>query len=142
MSKSYVSKQLRVFVEARPKGYCEYCLASSMFSPSNFEMEHTQPESKGGNTDTENLALACRRCNGLKFTKTQYKDEESKEIVDLYNPRKDNWHFHWNTDETMMKGKTAKGRVTINLLQVNRQSNINQREILRLVGLHPPTDYP
>jgi hypothetical protein len=41
-----------------------------------------------------------------------------------------------------MKGKTAKGRVTINLLQVNRQININQREILRLVGLHPPTDYP
>ena len=144
MSKSNVSKKLRNYVEERAKGYCEYCLALSQFSPSNFEMEHIQPEVKDGETIDENLALACRRCNGLKFTKTQHTDPISKEIVDLYNPRKDNWHdhFHWNDDEALMVGKTPKGRATIDLLQINRPSNINLRSVLRLIGLHPPTDYP
>jgi 5-methylcytosine-specific restriction endonuclease McrA len=90
MSKSYISKELRISVEQRAKGFCEYCLASSKFSPSHFEMEHILPESKGGKTTIENLALACRRCNGLKFTRTQFQDIETKEVVDLYNPRKDN----------------------------------------------------
>lgn len=144
MSKSYISKELRISVEERAKGYCEYCLSSSQFSPSLFEMEHIRPESKGGKTNFENLALACRRCNGLKFTRTPFQDIETKEVVDLYNPRKDSWydHFYWNDDETLLIGKTPKRRVTINLLQINRQSNINQRGVLRLLGIHPPTDCP
>lgn len=144
MSKSYISKELRTFVEERAKGYCEYCLSSSQFSPSHFEMEHIQPESKGGITNNQNLALACRRCNGLKFTHTQYQDGETKEVVNLYHPRKDNWydHFYWNEDETILIGKTPSGRAIISLLQINRESNMNQRELLRLVGLHPPIDYP
>lgn len=144
MSKSYISKVLRESVEKRAKGYCEYCLSFSQFSPSHFEMEHIIPESKGGTTDIDNLALACRRCNGLKFTHTPYQDDETKKIVDLYNPRKDNWrdHFYWSEDEIILIGKTPTGRVTINLLQINRQSNINQRGILRLLGIHPPTDFP
>ena len=87
---------------------------------------------------------ACRRCNGLKFTKTQHIDPISKEVVNLYHPRLDNWHdhFHWNDDETLMVGKTPKGRATIDLLQINRSSNVNLRSVLRLIGLHPPTDYP
>lgn len=144
MSKSKVSKALRTYVEQRAKGYCEYCLAFSQFSPANFEMEHIEAEIKGGETSAENLALSCRRCNGLKFTKTQHIDTITKELVNLYNPRKDNWHdhFHWNEDETLIIGKTATGRATIDLLQVNRASNVNLRSLLRLVGLHPPTDYP
>ncbi|MFK7946031.1 MAG: HNH endonuclease [Saprospiraceae bacterium] len=144
MSKTKIPNELRNYVEERAKGYCEYCLAFSQFSPSNFEMEHIQPEAKDGKTEAENLALACRRCNGLKFTKTQHIDPISKEIVDLYHPRKDNWyeHFHWNEDETLVIGKTPKGRATIDLLQINRASNVNLRALLSLVGLHPPTDYP
>lgn len=144
MSKSKIPKKLRANVEERAKGYCEYCLAFSQFSPSNFEMEHIIPEKKGGKTEADNLALACRRCNGLKFTKTQHIDPISKAMVDLYHPRKDNWHdhFHWNEAEILVIGKTPKGRATIDLLQINRANNQNLRALLLLVGLHPPTDYP
>lgn len=131
-------------MEERAKGYCEYCLASSMFSPSNFELEHIIPEIKDGKTTPENLALACRRCNALKFIKTSHYDKMTREEVRLYNPRIDDWHqhFNWNDNETKIIGKTDVGRVTIELLQINRESNVNQREILRLVGLHPPVNYP
>lgn len=137
-------EKLRQKVETRANGYCEYCLIPSAFAPSVFEMEHIIPVSKDGETTSENLALACRACNRNKFTKTHYFDAVTNENVRLYNPRIDNWneHFQWNETETEMIGKTPVGRVTIELLQVNRQSNINQRELLRLVGLHPPNDYP
>ena len=144
MSKANIPKELRTLVEKRARGYCEYCLAFSQFSPSNFEMEHIRPEVKDGKTEANNLALSCRRCNGLKFTKTQHFDIISKKMIDLYHPRKDNWfeHFHWNEDETIIIGKTPKGRVTIDLLQINRTSNLNLSALLSLVGLHPPSDYP
>jgi len=144
MPKSYISKPLRVLVEERAKGYCEYCLLPSSFSPSSFQIDHIYPESKGGKTIQDNLALACSQCNGSKFTKTSGIDKKTEEKVDLYNPRKDNWteHFYWDNDKFLIVGKTSSGRATIDTLDLNRESNLNLRALLHLVGLHPPTDYP
>lgn len=144
MSKSYIPKKLRTFVEERAKGYCEYCLAPSNFSPSDFELDHIIPEVLVGETSKENLALACRRCNGLKFTKISHLDIETNRTVRLYHPRTDKWeeHFQWNQDETILLGKTSIGTATIDLLQINRESNINQRNLLRMFGWHPPKGFP
>jgi thioredoxin reductase len=49
-----------------------------------------------------------------------------------------NEHFVWNEDFTEIIGKTAKGRVTIKVLKLNRQSVMNLRKILVLAGEHPP----
>lgn len=144
MPKSYISKKLRRAVAKRAKGYCEYCLMPSDYSPSSFEIDHIQPESKDGKTSKENLALACRECNGHKFNKTEHINPVSKEPCRLYHPRLDDWyqHFEWDDDEIIIIGKTAVGKTTLDLLKLNRESNINQRSLLRLVGLHPPSDYP
>ncbi len=110
------------------------------FSSDPFSVEHLHPTSKGGTDDLENLALACQGCNGFKSTKTEAFDEISHTTAQLYNPRKDIWdeHFVWNEDFTEIIGKTAKGRVTIKVLKLNRQRVKNLRRVLVIVGEHPP----
>ena len=54
-------------VEKRAQGYCEYCKSQSAFSPDSFSIEHIIPRSKGGNTELDNLALACQGCNNAKY---------------------------------------------------------------------------
>ena len=48
----------------------------------------------------------------------------------LFNPRTDVWddHFEWN--EAMLVGKTAIGRVTIKVLQINRPKRLETRRLL------------
>lgn len=144
MSKSYIPKNIRTLVKTRAKGYCEYCLLPSSFSPSSFQVDHIQPESKGGKTIQSNLALSCSQCNGTKFTKTSALDKKTEKVVPLYNPRKDKWieHFDWDNDKFLIVGKTSIGRATVDTLDLNRESNLNLRALLYLVGLHPPIDYP
>lgn len=143
MSKSYIAKFLRVLVEQRAKGYCEYCLMPAAFSPTSFTIDHIIPESLNGLTVAENLAFACGSCNRNKYDKIVFTDFKTNQIVRLYNPRQDNWnvHFRWNDDETIVIGLTAIGRATIDLLKINRQNNQNQRGLLRLIGLHPPSNF-
>jgi hypothetical protein len=144
MSKSYISKYLKEATINRARQYCEYCLLPADFSPAPFCIDHIISEALGGLTELENLAYACGGCNGYKHDKISVLDSKSQKEITLYNPRIDIWteHFYWNTDDTIMVGKTDKGRATIELLKVNRPQNINLRALLRLIGVHPPTDYP
>ena len=89
MSKAYISRKIRQKVESRAKGYCEYCLMPSSFSPTSFEIDHIIPESKEDKTNETNLALACRECNGHKYNKTHDINPVSRELTRLYHPRKD-----------------------------------------------------
>ena len=143
MAKTRIPKRLRTAIKERAKGYCEYCLIHESFSPAPFSIDHIFPESLGGSSTSENLALACGGCNGHKFIRSTHIDPLSKEVVRLYNPRNDNWHnhFEWNGDETVMIGKTTIGRATIHLLDINRESNINLRVVLCAFGYHPPSDF-
>ncbi len=138
--KSIPIKTKQLVIE-RAKGYCEYYLASSSFATDFFPIEHIIPDSLGGSSHSNNLALSCSRCNGHKYNKINGLDPITNQEVKLFNPRKDDWvaHFQWNENETMMLGLTPIGRATIDLLDEN---NINLRSLLRLVGLHPPEEYP
>lgn len=144
MSKSYIPKAIRQQVIKKSKGYCEYCLSPADFSPSPFCLDHIVPEVLNGKTIFNNLAYACGGCNGYKHDKISSLDSITNSKISLYNPRTDNWneHFYWSNDELTLNGRTPKGRITIDLLKINREQSINLRSILRLVGLHPPTDYP
>ncbi len=135
-----VSTSIRGKVEKRAEKLCEYCRSPLEFSPDPFSVEHIFPISKGGTDDLENLALACQGCNNYKSTKTEAFDLISQTTTRFYNPRKDVWseHFAWSEDFTEIIGKTAKGRVTIIILKLNRQRVMNLRRILVLAGEHPP----
>ena len=137
---SKIALKLRSKIIKRAKGFCEYCKANSNFSESPFEAEHINPISKRGKTTLANLAFACRGCNLFKSDKVENYDVVSNKIVRLFNPRKDIWseHFTWAKDFTLMAGLTPIGRVTVELLKVNRSNLINQRKMLHKYGKHPP----
>ncbi|WP_293212087.1 MULTISPECIES: HNH endonuclease [unclassified Microcoleus] len=45
------------------------------------------PKSLGGSDDSENLALACRRCNEHHYNFTKGIDQETQQEFFLFNPR-------------------------------------------------------
>jgi HNH endonuclease len=137
MPKKSVPPLLRKLVADRALGCCEYCMSQEFFSTSGFTIDHINPD---GGDDLENLALACHRCNGSKFTKTVAVDPESGELVAVFNPRNNAWidHFRWNDDFTKVIGITPTGRATVKRLHINRAYLQNQRALYRIVGIHPP----
>jgi hypothetical protein len=138
----YLSDQIRTAVVLRARGQCEYCHHLASHSSDPFEVEHIIPIDKGGSSDLENLALACRGCNGLKGTRTEAHDPLTGEVVSLFHPRSGDWstHFVWSHDFRQMIGKTPTGRATIALLELNRIGLQNLRRALQLDGFHPPED--
>lgn len=134
-----ISASIRSKIEKRAGKLCKYCQSPLEFSSDPFSIEHIFPTSKGGTDDLGNLALACQSCNGHKSTKTEAFDAISQTTATFYNPRKDVWneHFVWSEDFTEIIGKTAKGRVTIKVLKLNRQRVMNLRRVLILAGEHP-----
>lgn len=112
------------------------------FSTHDFSIEHIVPKQKGGESTLDNLALACRGCNNFKFIKTEAPDHVSEVLVSLFHPRRDLWHDHfvWNNDFTRILGRTPTGRVTIEVLRLNRESLVNIRSVLYAAGKHPPPE--
>lgn len=127
-------------VEARARQLCEYCLCPLDFSATPYSIEHIFPVSQGGTDALANLALACQGCKGYKSSKISAFDALSQTTTEFYHPRRDVWqeHFAWSEDFLELVGLTAKGRVTVSTLKLNRPRVINLRRILRLAGEHPP----
>jgi len=140
MRKSRVTAKQRHLVVERAQGCCEYCLSQSRFSTQSFSVEHIIPNSKGGKTKVENLALSCQGCNNHKYTKTEGYDTVSRQYVPLYHPRQQQWveHFAWNDDYTLVIGLTATGRATVETLHLNREGVVNLRRLLYTAKKHPP----
>jgi hypothetical protein len=135
-----IPASIRRVVAARARGYCEYCRCSDEFATESFTVEHIKPRQAGGETILENLAWSCFGCNGHKHTKTQATDPETGEKIELYHPRQQAWseHFSWSDDFTLVVGKTACGRATVEALWLNRNGIVNLRRLLRGANLHPP----
>jgi len=89
----------------------------------SFSIEHILPRSKGGETTSINLALACQGCNNHKYTKVDGRDPITGDNVLLYHPRNQSWndHFAWNDDFTLIIGITPTGRTTVEELSLNRE---------------------
>ena len=121
--------------------YCEYCLCPADYSIDFFQFDHILPTCLGGLTVFLNLARCCGGCNVYKSDKIFFYDPITNLFCPLYNPRLDKWdiHFQWNEDKLRLIGKTATGRATIELLRLNRKGVVNQRSLLKLIDMHPPT---
>ncbi|MEZ4830366.1 MAG: HNH endonuclease signature motif containing protein [Bacteroidia bacterium] len=141
-SRISISAKLRKQVAERANHLCEYCKSPQNYSPGPFDTEHITPLSLGGNSDPANLAYACNGCNGHKYNKTTAIDPVEENIVSLYNPRVDKWldHFCWDEVGTMIIGITPSGRATVDALRLNRAELIRLRELLQIVGEHPPKE--
>jgi HNH endonuclease len=140
MARLYISVELRRLVSDRAGGYCEYCKFPVKFALESMEIDHAFPVSLGGKTVAENLVFACHGCNQHKQNRIEGMDLVSSSLADIYHPRKMVWddHFGWSQDTTLIVGKTATGRVTVQILKLNRSGLVNLRRVLEQSGDHPP----
>jgi 5-methylcytosine-specific restriction endonuclease McrA len=129
----------RAVVE-RARGCCEYCRSQECFATQAFAIEHVEPESAGGETCLDNLALSCQGCNNHKYNKQTGIDPVTGQPASLFNPRRQEWgeHFAWNNACNLIVGLTPTGRATVDTLHLNRPGLVNLRQILFAVGRHPP----
>ena len=136
-----ITAQLKQIIIERAAGCCEYCHSQARFATQPFSVEHIKPQSKGGETTLDNLALACQGCNNHKYNKTQAYDPITSAVASLYNPRQQKWsdHFNWNEDFTKVVGLTPIGRATVEVLQLNREGLMNLRRVLYAMSEHPPS---
>lgn len=133
-------KELKEYVTNRANGFCEYCKSPANISTQAFAIEHIIPKSKSGKTIAENLALSCQGCNNYKYNKINGIDFITGVKTNLFNPREQKWkkHFAWSNNLLEIIGITAIGRVTVEILKLNRTELQNLRQLLTIVGKHPP----
>ena len=122
--------KLRQFVRMRAAQHCEYCRLPQEFSELRFHIEHVTPRQHGGDSDAENLALACPDCNLRKGPNLTGIDPETGEVVRLFHPRRDPWFDHFSFEEHYVVGITAVGRTTVPLLEMNDPERRRIRELI------------
>jgi hypothetical protein len=139
---SYIPADLRRQVRSDARERCGYCLSPERLLGIALEVEHLVPESAGGETERENLWLACRRCNALKADRCSATDPLTSQITPLFDPRHGIWneHFRWSPDGTRIIGLTPSGRATVDALQLNHPLIVMTRELWVRAGVHPPRD--
>ena len=97
-----------------------------------FHVEHIIPLIRGGVSEASNLALACPGCNLRKSDRTEIIDPTTREVVRLFDPRRDNWTDHFGWDELRIVGLTPIGQAMIAVFDLNhpRRQLIRQAEKL------------
>ncbi|MEC4817139.1 MAG: HNH endonuclease signature motif containing protein [Scytonema sp. PMC 1069.18] len=137
MTSNSIPAELRKLVIERASGRCEYCLIHQNFSIYTHEVDHIIAVKHRGETTDENLALSCLSCNRHKGSDFATIDQVTKEIVPLFNPRRQVWDEHFNLEGARIEGKTQIGQGTARLLQFNVPNRILQRQVLMNQGQYP-----
>ena len=132
--------QLIAAVRNRAAGRCEYCQLPADLHPGPFEIEHVIPQKHGGATVLGNLAYSCLHDNRHKGSNLAGIDRFTSrtKLVRLFNPRRHKWNRHFYWDGPTLMGRTAIGRVTVQVLNLNDPTRIALREELIEEGLFPP----
>ena len=112
---------------------CVYC-GIKFFEPTMASIEHFYPKSLYPDlvNDSNNLLIACRACNNIKGNKSPI-DEDGNLL--LINPAKEKFSDHMiQLENGYLEGTTELGQTTIDILQLNRDSLIEQR-ILDMIDM-------
>ena len=126
-----LSRTLELAVRHRAAGRCEYCLFPESASDLPFHIDHIIAQKHGGQSESENLAWACFSCNLHKGPNIAGLDPDTRELTALFNPRADGWSDHFAWDGVLLRGKTAIGRVTVAVLDINHVDSVTVRKALR-----------
>ena len=114
----------------RAQDRCEYCRVPASVYPLPFHIDHVVARQHGGPTVLDNLALACLHCNRHKGPNIAGRDSATGELVRLYHPRQDRWSEHFEWEGAKLVGRTAIGRITIQVLAINASDFLAVREAL------------
>jgi hypothetical protein len=90
-------------------------------------VEHVLPRKHGGGDDLDNLALACIDCNLHKGSNVAGYDPETRQLTELFHPRRQLWHEHFERRGPAIVGRTPVGRATIEVLQLNAEDRLQLR---------------
>jgi len=127
----------REALSTRAGAKCEYCHMPERFVTLRFQQDHVIARKHRGAKTLANLAWSCPDCNAHKGSDLSGLDPKTGKLERLFNPRTDRWneHFAWNGAE--LAGRTSIGRVTVALLQINREERIAVRRELMAAALFP-----
>ncbi len=126
---------LRQRVRQRAGNRCEYCRLRQEHDPFHpFHVEHIIARQHGGPDDLQNLALACHQCNLHKGTNLTGLDPDTNVVTRLFDPRRAPWEEHFTWDGPFISGRTATGRTTVWLLEMNSQERVELRRLLVALG--------
>ena len=125
-------------VRERAQHRCEYCKVPAYISAFTFPIDHIIAQQHGGPTTFENLALTCPHDNFHKGPNIAGLDPETGRLTRLFNPRRQRWSAHFAWDGPLLVGKTAIGRTTIQVLNMNHPQRVQMRRSLIAAGLFPP----
>jgi hypothetical protein len=126
-----MNASLRQAVRQRARRRCEYCHLPETDAPfTGFQIEHVIARQHGGETVLSNLAFACHRCNLFKGPNLAGIDPETKQIVKLFHPRRMKWALHFRWVGPLLVGRTATGRATVAVLNINESDRVALRRSL------------
>ena len=125
-------------VRERAKDRCEYCKLPAYISAFTFPIDHIIAQQHGGETTSENLALSCPHDNYHKGPNIAGLDPLTGRLTRLFDPRRRRWSAHFAWDGPRLVGKTAIGRTTIRVLNMNHPEAVRLRRLLIEAGLFPP----
>lgn len=133
----YIPTALRQFVAERAEYRCEYCLIRESEVLLPHEPDHIIANQHGGETSSENLALACMHCNRQKGANIASIDPESGQLTPLFNPRTQIWVDNFVLEGAHIQPLTSIGRVTVSLLKLNHPDRLRVRRALIEVEAYP-----
>ncbi len=116
---------------------CEYCRIPQEYYPAPFQVDHIIARQHGGVSASRNLALACLHCNGHKGPNIAGMDPRQKRLTALFNPRRHKWERHFRWRGAYLVGRTALGRTTVAVLNMNGAYLLGLRQELLEEGLFP-----
>lgn len=119
----------------RANGVCEYCRMPSEYYLAPYQVDHIIAEKHGGKTTLNNTALACYHCNLHKGPNIAGIEPTSGRSTRLFHPRKDVWSDHFRWRGATLVGRTAVGRVTIQVFEINHPAYVLVRQALIDAGL-------
>ncbi len=91
------------------------------------QIEHIIPKKHGGSDEIENLALACIDCNLHKGANLTGIDPQTDEVTQLFHPRRQQWGVHFEWAGIYLVGRTAVGRTTVRVLDMNSDDRLALR---------------
>jgi hypothetical protein len=133
-----MDRQLEARVRERAKHCCEYCRMPEQYEETLFEIDHIISEQHGGKTILSNLALACFADNRAKGPNLTGIDPDTGRITRLYHPRRHTWSHHFRWAGPLLLGRTAIGRTTVAVLNMNAAHRVALRQALIEEGVFPP----
>jgi hypothetical protein len=116
---------------------CEYCRMPQEWDPTPFEIDHIIADKHKGPTVASNLCLSCFYCNSFKGSDISSLDAVTLKLTPLFNPRRHKCSRHFRWEGANLVGRTAIGRVTVELLRINDPFRVEFREELMAEGLYP-----